>query len=448
MKFGNFFRQLINWLGKRNWGVMAGILFFLVFFEIFELLHKGEPLNDPFHLLEFLIFVFILALMGIMIESNIKANLAQKRTLEVLNYKHGLSHELSELDDWEVLIATIVELPGRIAPVQASRMHIVNPISGEMEDVVHWNEEGTKISIFRLDCQKCMNEHPRTNTLSKLHCSSFADQTAHQKEYCLSITSAKSLLALIQIQLKPDEDLTDEQKEILESLRSEIAWALKVAREQKILSNMQIAKITLAERHSLSTYLHDNLSQNLAYLRFKLEQFTGIDGSLSVEDGRLVLKHMKDAANQSYEIVRGIIESIHPETTPKLINLFRHHAKDVAERTHIKISIETKGNDLPIPIETQRAVFYVFQETLSNIEKHARADQVKVLLDWSVNNLIVTISDNGIGFDPPKIDASKHFGLAIMQERIEKVNGRIGICSSANSGTEVTLNVPVLSLQK
>jgi len=449
--FSNYIKQLINWLGKHNWGFIVGIFFFLVFFEIFELLHKGEPLNDPFHLLELIVFVFILVLMGIMIESNIKANIAQKRMMEILNYKHDLSLELTAMEDWDALISRLVQLPAKIAHVGATRLHIYNPISGQMENVARWNDNGAEIVIFHRDCQKCLKEHSIQNPLIDLYCSKnyedAADEKTRQNEFCLAVASAKNLLALIQIQLKAGEKLSDKEREILENIKPEIAWALKAAWEQRLLTKMRMAEITLAERHSLSTYLHDNLSQNLAFLRIKLEQFTGVDGTFSAEDGRLVLKQMKNAADQSYEIVRGMIESMHPETTPKIINLFRQHAKDVAERTHIKISIETKGDDLSIPIETQRAVFYVFQEALSNIEKHAMADHAKVLVDWGVNNLTVTISDDGIGFDLPNVNVSKHFGLAIMQERIEKVNGRISICSSANSGTEVTVNVPVLSLQ-
>ena len=451
-KINDYFEKVLHWLGKRNWGVMVGVLFFMVFLEIFELLHKGEPFYDPFHLVELLFTIFILMFMGILINYSIKANVAQQRTMEILKYKHDLSLELAELENWDMLISKLVKLPGTIAPIEASWMHVCNPVSGQMEDVARWTEKGAEISTSHQDCQKCLKEHSETDSLFKLYCSSTnleaADGTTHPKEYCLSIASAKSLLGRIQFQLKIGEDLSDEQKEIFENIRPEIAWALKVAREQKILSEMRLAEKTLAERRSLSEYLHDNLNQNLAYLRLKLDQFTTGGEPFSVENVQIDLQHMKDAANQSYNIVRGMIEAIHPETTPCMVNLFNQHAKKVSERAHIEISIETKGDDLPILPEIQQAVFYVFQEVLSNVEKHARAENVKVLVDWGECNLTVSISDDGVGFDPQNLDGSKHFGLEIIQERIDKVNGRIDICSSANAGTEVTVFVPVVSPEK
>ncbi len=90
----------------------------------------------------------------------------------------------------------------------------------------------------------------------------------------------------------------------------------------------------------------------------------------------------------------------------------------------------------------------MFQEALRNVEKHARAKKVKILVIWDECSLTLTISDNGIGFNPQNIDRTKHFGMGIMQERIEKINGRIDIQSSASSGTEITLFSPIMPLEK
>lgn len=389
--------------------------------------------------------------MGLLINIYIKAYVTQKRTMEILNYKHNLSLELTKLDNWDMLISELVKLPNSIAPIRASRLYVYNPVSGKMEDVAKWNLEGAEKNMFYYDGQKCMEEHANIESLFIPCCSSglaTKDETKSSKEYCLPITYANSLIALIQFKLKAAKYLSDEQTEIFDSIRPEIALALKAAWEQKKLSEIRIAETALAERHSLSTYLHDNLSQNLAYVCLKLDQLTAENEGVSISQLRRDLQSMKDSAQDSYEIVRGMLETIHPKTTPRIINLLREQANKVSKRAHFEIPIEEKGKESAIPLEIQRTVFYVFKEVLNNVEKHAKAKKVDVLVDWREDNLLMTISDDGIGFDPQTLNGNKHFGLDIIRERVDKVNGRVDIQSSVNSGTTIAIRVPIILTQK
>jgi signal transduction histidine kinase len=152
---------------------------------------------------------------------------------------------------------------------------------------------------------------------------------------------------------------------------------------------------------------------------------------------------MRNMATDSFNIVRGILETNHIETTPFITSTLREHASKVAQRANLEISFNTTGIAVKISIETQRAVFYAFQEILSNIEKHAQANQVNICAKWDEDFLTITVSDNGVGFNPDAIDQQKHFGLGILYERISQVNGTIELKSAENSGTVVTLSVPI-----
>jgi len=436
---------MLNWLGKRKWGIIIGLLIFLISFEMFELLYKDEPFYDPFHIIELTIYLLILLLIGLLINVLVKANDTQKRTIATLNHKNKLSLFLAELDNWDMLISNLVELPSTIAPVGASRLYVYNSISGKLDEVSDWSEGEAKTNIFHYNCQKCLEEHEIANSLFSPCCSSDIakdNEMEQSKEYCLPITYANALLALIQFKLKPDEKLSDEQEEIFENIVPEIASALKVRQEQKQIADMRLAETALAERHSISTYLHDNLSQNLAYLCLKLDQFTAGGEQFSKEEW-IELQHMKDAANLSYEIVRDMVETIYPETTPHLVNLIIVYTKKVSQRAGIEINVNKVGKEKPILPEVQQTVFYVFQEALSNVEKHAKAQKVDILIDWGQDGLSVSITDDGIGVDLNEVDRTKHFGMEIMRERVEKVNGRIDVCSSIDSGTKLTIFVPI-----
>jgi nitrate/nitrite-specific signal transduction histidine kinase len=164
--------------------------------------------------------------------------------------------------------------------------------------------------------------------------------------------------------------------------------------------------------------------------------------NLSMDTFYADLEQMRKAVNESYEIVRGILETIHSETVPSLTNLLVEHARKVAERAHLQIDFKTRGKPTPLPPEVQRAVFYAFEESLSNAEKHSQASRIDILADWSIDELALTISDDGIGFNPQTIDTEQHFGMEILNERMTKVNGRIKLTTSENSGTVVNINVP------
>jgi len=444
-----FFEQVLKWLKRFAWYVISGGIVIIVFFEIFEALHKNEPLNDPFHILELVSYILILALVGVLIKYLVNANIVQNSTLEILNYKHKISQELTRLEDWDRLVNELVKLPSTVAVVEASQLLVQSPFSDQLEILASWYAEGLSGSDFYYDCRKCLMKGKNADfSFGQCHHTRTAlDTAARSQEYCLPLTYANSLLALIQFKLKVGEELSSTQYEIFENISPEIALALKAGLEQRKLLELKAIETALAERHSISTYLHDNLSQNLAYLCIKLDQVTAGDEQLS-ENLWIELQHMKDAANLSYEIVRGMIESTHPVTTPHFVNLIRAYTMKVSQRANIEITIDRRGKEIPILPEVQQILFYLFQEALSNVEKHARAEKVNVLIDWGQDNLTVTVSDDGIGFDPQEVDHTKHFGLEIMQERIDKVNGRIDFQSSPDSGTEVTIFVPAILTQK
>jgi len=432
--------RIFRWFSRYNWKIVSGAVIFLTVFEFGELLYKKEPLTDFFHWVELSIYIIILVLVGVLVNFLVKASKAQDHTMEILKHKHNVSMELTKLEDWDALLSELVKLPSGIAAIEASQLEVYNSISGTLEAVKSWNEVKGKVYCFNGDCEEHLKEGAKTNSLFELYTTDSDEDK--RREYCLPINYGDNLLAILQLKLKDGEDLSSNQKEIFKSISPEIGLALKASREEKLISDLRVTEMALAERHSLSSYLHDHLSQNLAYLCLRLEQLTTEEKVPNIEGWQSEFLHMKEAANQSYDIVRGKIEVIHPQTTPRLVNLLGEYAKKVSERSDVKISVEKRGNKLPISDDIQRAVFYVFQEVLANVEKHAKAENVEVLVLWGQSELTVTIKDDGVGFTPQSIDGTKHLGLEIMQERINKVKGRIDIQSSINAGTEISIFVP------
>lgn len=426
-------------LTKYYWVTIGLVLIVLAGMETAEF---SFGISDTFHFSEIVIYVALLGLVGLLVEMVLRANRAQQNTMNVLKYKHNFSLELLPYQNWDSFVALLVKRLAEIVDAREAYLSVREPLLQDFEQIAEWVDEGcTKGPSPTISCQVCIKDK-----LRPAKCEFQAKQKAliDSSSYCIPILYKGSAYALIRFNLKAGQIITDEQKQILTNLSDEIIIALMAGRDRKRLSELELVEATLAERHTVSHYLHDNLGQNLGYLRMKLEQFSNHPFLMKKEDDfRAELKQMKDVADQSYQIVRSKLEICMPDSTPLLTNFLQEHAKRVAQRSKIEIKFTSHGISKPVPVELQRAVFYVFQEALSNVEKHARATNVDVVLNWDKDTLKINVADNGTGFNIFQISRDKHFGLQIMQERISAAGGIIEFNSSQTSGTSIEINAPI-----
>jgi signal transduction histidine kinase len=89
-----------------------------------------------------------------------------------------------------------------------------------------------------------------------------------------------------------------------------------------------------------------------------------------------------------------------------------------------------------------RQLFYIFRESLTNVEKHAQASRVAVQICWEENDLRMYVEDDGRGFDLLDTPSGSHYGLKFMRERAELLKGSLSIHSAVGSGTKLEACVP------
>jgi len=114
----------------------------------------------------------------------------------------------------------------------------------------------------------------------------------------------------------------------------------------------------------------------------------------------------------------------------------------ISRHVNFQIKFHTHGQPYTLPAPTRRNIFYIFQEALTNIEKHAQAQQVDVELSWHDKNMEVKVADDGIGYDPTQLVPNGHFGLNNMRERALSSKAGLSISSEPDRGTQLTLRVP------
>ena len=198
------------------------------------------------------------------------------------------------------------------------------------------------------------------------------------------------------------------------------------------------------ERHRLAREVHDGPAQALANAVFQVEYCE----QLAEKDPRKTkqeLARLKVDLRESLAEVRYFISDLRPAALEKL---------GLAAALRRLVSQYESSFGIPVELDVaelarfsaayELAIFRVVQEALQNIRKHSRATAVRMGLGWADGALVVTIEDNGVGFDPERAGqgTARHFGLLTMRERAEVVGATLDVASSPGRGTRVELKLP------
>ena len=206
------------------------------------------------------------------------------------------------------------------------------------------------------------------------------------------------------------------------------------------------------EQRRLSRELHDQTGQSLAALLLGLKSIE--DSNQLREAARLRLRQLQELTNQLARDVHRLASNLRP---PALDDLGLHTAltnyvEEWSERTKIRADLHSNGlmkERLPRQIET--AVYRIVQEALTNVVKHANAQNVSVILEYRGNRVQAIIEDDGSGFDTESVVSTRNgtgrLGLLGMQERVALVDGQLNIESTPASGTTVIVHIPVSTEQ-
>jgi PAS domain S-box-containing protein len=197
------------------------------------------------------------------------------------------------------------------------------------------------------------------------------------------------------------------------------------------------------ERERIARDLHDSLGHSLGFLHLKLDQLAYGEGLGDAERLRQDMAQMRDVANQAYEIVRGMLATLHPSNVASLADALLALARAAGQRAHFTVQFSSEGLPSALHPIVQQQTVYIFQEALNNITKHANAECVDINLCWTEEALTAVISDNGCGFDVADQHSDGHYGLRIMQERAEEINGQLVLTSGPGCGTQITLRLPL-----
>jgi signal transduction histidine kinase len=208
---------------------------------------------------------------------------------------------------------------------------------------------------------------------------------------------------------------------------------------------MRLASAEDDERRALHAELHDQVGGNLSALRLELDVAASL---LSRNDASSAERHLGGArlvAAETIVMARDLMAGLRAPALDDfgLVAALRNLAESQSSRLNLRIDVA--GEDVtPRPGRlVESSLFRIAQEAVMNAARHASATRVAVAIAERDGRVLLTVSDDGVGFDldAPSTDAD-HWGLKSMRERARAIGGMLQVESAPGTGTRVTAEVP------
>lgn len=248
-----------------------------------------------------------------------------------------------------------------------------------------------------------------------------------------------------------DEFLSGEDLDILDTLSHHAASAIARARQLRQLHD-QVREIQNLSRKLLTA--QDEIQEQIALEVHgeAMPRIVGVSRLLEGMAGKFVLDKVERAQDELQDLLdylRALMYDLRPPVLgiTDLGMMLQQHALSCQRRWDLPIAVHVSQDEVEVPDETRIAVFRVFQESLNNVQKHARAHCVEATLDATADRVHLEVRDDGVGFAVPEhlggLASDGHSGLLGMRERILSIGGEWGVESEPGRGTRIFADVPL-----
>jgi len=215
---------------------------------------------------------------------------------------------------------------------------------------------------------------------------------------------------------------------------------------ERLLREMATQQAVAAERERLSRELHDGIAQSLGYVRFRLRSVKDLLMAGRMAETSAGLAELEDVVRGINANLRESILGLRATAAVRdvgmlasLADYLRHFDQLFDIRTNLIVEPDAVTQFAPA---TEVQIFAIIQEAMINIRKHAQTGRATVRFSRVGDEAIVAIADQGRGFDVGCIPAG-HYGLSIMRERADLINGKLQVVSEPGQGTTIILRLPV-----
>ncbi|WP_052745522.1 sensor histidine kinase [Allosalinactinospora lopnorensis] len=212
---------------------------------------------------------------------------------------------------------------------------------------------------------------------------------------------------------------------------------LRLEETQSQLAEVNHERGALAERQRLARDIHDTLAQGFTSVRMLVE---AAQAKLDKEPERARhhLELARRTAAENHTQARALaMEGVAGRPESSLPNALRNLAEGLWEQ---RTDVAVRGAPRTLTTVQEVALLRAAQESVANVRKHSQAEHVSITLDYRPEQVVLTVRDDGVGFDPSRVDGGG-LGLTGMRDRLAELEGRVELCSRPGMGTSVTVSV-------
>ena len=195
------------------------------------------------------------------------------------------------------------------------------------------------------------------------------------------------------------------------------------------------------ERRAISRELHDEVGQTLGAV---LVDAANLANRIPTDDtvSHRYLDNIRALADTSVNSIRNIALLLRPSMLDDLglIPALEWQAREVSRRSGIKVKVVAENVSDSLPDAVRTCIYRLVQEALNNVSRHSGAKSVLVTVQQTDGSIVLTVKDDGSGFEPEKI---RGLGLLGMEERVKQLGGRLEIESHPGQGTLLRATLPM-----
>jgi len=227
------------------------------------------------------------------------------------------------------------------------------------------------------------------------------------------------------------------------TIRKQAEQELENSREQLRNLSAHIQSVREKERMFIAREIHDELGQALTALKMDLVWLRNrLPGDQEIFHDKI--RSMVELVDKTGKTVQRISAELRPGLLDDLglAAAIEWQTEEFQKRTGILCEVYSDPDDFIANQDVSTAIFRIFQETLTNIVRHAHASRVNVTLHDKDNEITLKVSDNGRGITEEQVFHPQSLGILGIRERVNLLSGTVSIFGSPDKGTMITVRIP------
>jgi len=344
------------------------------------------------------------------------------------------------LEELEALESSILDaIPQAVVGLHERKINFANHA---VKMIFGWHRE----ELIGKNIQMIYRNEEEAEKIGDIFYSTLEKQRTYETEFPCLCKDGREILCRMKAS-RIGEKLREKRIVVTyEDITAEKKAQEELERSRQELRNLSVHLQSVREEEStrVARKIHDELGQSLTALQMDL---SWLENRLPTDNEELL-----DKARRMSDLVDSTIESVHNitmELRPSLLDdlglptAIEWQAGDFQKRSGIRCQVRIRCGDDAVDREVATAVFRIFQETLTNIIRHAKATECRVSLTKNDKELCLEVTDNGIGITQWQIDNPRSFGMIGMRERAHLWGGAVHVRNIRPSGTNVRVVIPL-----